>query len=137
VGTFSCQLSCCHRRAFQFRGPAGSPDSFRHQSLLSGNCGNSRILPRGGEQPWTLLSSEMRMDRKYLRVIKEATEKWHDRLYSRGAVFAFLSWVQGVSVIFASGLGILRPDILTTAAAMLSGKFPRYLLWFWISGLVF
>lgn len=74
---------------------------------------------------------------KYLRVKRETIEKWHDRLYKRGAIFAFLCWVPGVGDIFAVGLGLLRANILITAVAMLAGKFSRYLVWGWISGLVF
>ena len=32
---------------------------------------------------------------KYLRIKRETIEKWHDRLYKRGAIFAFLCWVPG------------------------------------------
>jgi membrane protein YqaA with SNARE-associated domain len=74
---------------------------------------------------------------KYLKVKKESIEKWHDRLYRRGAVFAFLSWVPAVGDIFAVGLGVLRSNILITASAMLAGKFARYVVWGWITGLVF
>jgi len=74
---------------------------------------------------------------KYLRVKRETIEKWHNRLYKRGAVFAFLSWVPAVGDIFAVGLGILRTNILITAGAMLAGKFLRYVIWGWLTGLVF
>jgi membrane protein YqaA with SNARE-associated domain len=74
---------------------------------------------------------------KYLRVKRETIEKWHDRLYKRGAIFAFLCWVPGVGDIFAVGLGILRANIWITAIAMLAGKFLRYVVWAWLSGLVF
>jgi membrane protein YqaA with SNARE-associated domain len=74
---------------------------------------------------------------KYLRVKRETIEKWHDRLYKRGAIFAFLCWVPGVGDIFAVGLGILRANIGITAIAMLAGKFLRYVVWAWLSGLVF
>ena len=30
---------------------------------------------------------------KYLHVKRESIEKWHNRLYKRGAIFAFLSWL--------------------------------------------
>jgi membrane protein YqaA with SNARE-associated domain len=74
---------------------------------------------------------------KYLRVKRATIEKWHDRMYKRGAIFAFLSWVPGVGDIFAVGLGVLRTNIWVTAAAMLAGKFLRYVVWAWLSGLVF
>jgi len=74
---------------------------------------------------------------KYLRVKRETIEKWHNRLYRRGAVFAFLCWVPAVGDIFAVGLGILRANIWITASAMLAGKFLRYVVWAWLSGLVF
>lgn len=74
---------------------------------------------------------------KYLRIKRESIEKWHNRLYKRGAVFAFLSWVPVVGDIFAVGLGILRASILVTAIAMLAGKFLRYVIWGWLTGLVF
>ena len=74
---------------------------------------------------------------KYLRIQRSTIEKWHSRLYKRGAIFAFLSWVPAVGDIFAVGLGILRANIWTTALAMLAGKFLRYLVWAWLSGLVF
>lgn len=74
---------------------------------------------------------------KYLRVKRETLEKWHNRLYNRGALFAFLCWVPGVGDIFAVGLGLLRSNILITASAMLAGKFLRYVVWGWITGLVF
>lgn len=74
---------------------------------------------------------------KYLRVPRSSIEKWHDRLYRRGAVFAFLSWVPAVGDIFAVGLGVLRSNILITAFAMLAGKFLRYVVWGWLTGLVF
>ena len=74
---------------------------------------------------------------KYLRIKRETIEKWHNRLYKRGAIFAFLSWVPAVGDIFAVGLGILRTNILITAGAMLAGKFLRYVIWGWLTGLVF
>ena len=74
---------------------------------------------------------------KYLRIKRETIEKWHDRLYKRGAVFAFLSWVPGVGDIFAVGLGLLRANIPITAISMLAGKFLRYVIWGWLTGLVF
>ena len=42
---------------------------------------------------------------KYLRIKRETIEKWHNRLYKRGAIFAFLSWLSAVGDIFAVGLG--------------------------------
>jgi len=74
---------------------------------------------------------------KYLRIKRESIEKWHDKLYKRGAILAFLSWVPVVGDIFAVGLGILRANILITALAMLAGKFLRYVIWGWLTGLVF
>ncbi len=74
---------------------------------------------------------------KYLRIKRETIEKWHDRLYRKGAVFAFLSWVPAVGDIFAVGLGLLRSSIPITAVAMLAGKFLRYVVWGWLTGLVF
>jgi membrane protein YqaA with SNARE-associated domain len=74
---------------------------------------------------------------KYLRIKRQTLEKWHTRLYKRGAVFAFLSWVPGVGDIFAVGLGLLRSNVWITAIAMLSGKFLRYVVWGWLTGLVF
>lgn len=74
---------------------------------------------------------------KYLRVKRQSIEKWHDRLYKRGAIFAFLCWLPGVGDIFAVGLGLLRTNVFITAVAMLLGKFLRYVVWGWITGLVF
>ncbi len=74
---------------------------------------------------------------RYLRIKRESIEKWHNRLYKRGAIFAFLSWVPAVGDIFAVGLGVLRSNILITAIAMLAGKFLRYVVWGWLTGLVF
>lgn len=74
---------------------------------------------------------------KYLRIKRETIAKWHNRLYKRGAIFAFLCWVPGVGDIFAVGLGLLRTNIWITAIAMLAGKFLRYVVWAWISGFVF
>ena len=39
--------------------------------------------------------------------------------------------------LFAVGLGILRTNILITALAMLAGKFLRYIIWSWLTGVVF
>lgn len=74
---------------------------------------------------------------KYLRVKRESIEKWHDRLYKRGAFFAFFSWVPFAGDIFSVGLGLLRANILITALSMLAGRFARYLVWGWLTGLVF
>lgn len=74
---------------------------------------------------------------KYLRIKRATIEKWHDRLYRKGAIFAFLSWVPAVGDIFAVGLGLLRSSIPITAVAMLAGKFLRYVIWGWLTGLVF
>lgn len=74
---------------------------------------------------------------KYLRVKRSTIEKWHNRLYKRGAIFAFLSWVPAVGDIFAVGLGILRANIWTVAIAMLLGKLLRYVVWAWLSGMMF
>lgn len=74
---------------------------------------------------------------KYLMIKREKIEKWHDRLYKRGAVFAFFCWVPVVGDIFAVGLGLLRANIFITAVAMLAGKFLRYVIWGWLTGLVF
>jgi len=73
---------------------------------------------------------------KYLRIKRETIEKWHTRLDKRGAIFAFLSWVPGVGDIFAVGLGILRTNILITAVAMLAGKLLRYVVWGWLTGMI-
>jgi len=73
---------------------------------------------------------------KYLRIKRETIKKWHNRLYKRGAIFAFLSWVPGVGDIFAVGLGLLRANIWIIAISMLAGKFLRYVVWAWLSGLV-
>jgi len=74
---------------------------------------------------------------KYLRIKRGTIEKWHHRLYKRGAIFAFLSWLPGVGDIFAVGLGLLKSNVWVTAIAMLAGKFMRYVIWGWITGLVF
>ncbi len=74
---------------------------------------------------------------KYMRVKRETIEKWHDRLYKRGAVFAFFSWLPAVGDVFSVGLGLLRANIIITALSMLAGRFIRYLIWGWITGLVF
>jgi len=74
---------------------------------------------------------------KYLRIKRTTIEKWHHRLYKRGAIFAFLSWLPGVGDIFAVGLGLLKSNVWVTAIAMLAGKFVRYVIWGWITGLVF
>lgn len=74
---------------------------------------------------------------KYLRVKRESIEKWHARLYKRGAVFAFLSWVPAVGDIFAVGLGLLRANVTVTAISMLAGKFIRYVVWGWLTGILF
>lgn len=74
---------------------------------------------------------------KYLRVKREKIEKWHSRLYKRGAVFAFFCWLPGVGDVIAVGLGLLRTNILITALSMLAGKFLRYVIWGWLTGLVF
>lgn len=74
---------------------------------------------------------------KYLGVKRESIEKWHRRLYKRGAFFAFFSWVPFVGDIFAVGLDVLRSSILITSIAMLAGKFARDVAWGWLTGLVF
>jgi membrane protein YqaA with SNARE-associated domain len=74
---------------------------------------------------------------KYLRVKRASIEKWHNKLYKRGAVLAFFTWLPGVGDIFAVGLGLIRANVLITAIAMLAGKFMRYVIWGWITGLVF
>lgn len=74
---------------------------------------------------------------KYLRVKKSSLEKWHNRLYKRGALFAFFCWLPAVGDIIAVGLGLLRSNVWITAVAMLAGKFLRYVIWGWITGLVF
>ena len=73
---------------------------------------------------------------KYLRIKRESIEKWHKRLYNRGAIFAFFSWLPAVGDIFAVGLGLLKTNILVTAIAMLAGKFLRYVAWGWLTGLL-
>lgn len=74
---------------------------------------------------------------KYLNVKHKSIEKWHQRLYKRGAVFAFFSWLPFVGDIFAVGLGLIRANWKITAIAMLTGKFLRYLVWGWLSGIIF
>ncbi len=74
---------------------------------------------------------------KYLRIKRETIGKWHSRLYKRGAVFAFFSWLPVVGDIFAVGLGLLRSNVVITALAMLAGKFTRYVFWGWLTGLLF
>jgi len=74
---------------------------------------------------------------KYLRVKREKIEKWHNRLYKSGAFFAFLTWLPGVGDIFAIGLGVLRANIWIVAITMLAGKFLRYVVWAWLTGLIF
>lgn len=74
---------------------------------------------------------------KYLRVKKSSIEKWHNRLYKRGAIIAFFCWLPAVGDVIAVGLGLLRSNVWITAIAMLAGKFIRYVIWGWITGLVF
>lgn len=71
---------------------------------------------------------------KYLRIKREKIARWHDRLYRRGAIFAFFCWLPAVGDIIAVGLGLIRSNILITALSMLTGKFLRYLVWGWLSG---
>jgi membrane protein YqaA with SNARE-associated domain len=42
-----------------------------------------------------------------------------------------------VGDVIAVGLGLLRANILITAISMLAGKFLRYVIWGWLTGLVF
>ncbi len=74
---------------------------------------------------------------KYLRIKRERIEKWHNLLYKRGAIFAFFCWLPAVGDVIAVGLGLLRANILITAISMLAGKFLRYVIWGWLTGLVF
>jgi membrane protein YqaA with SNARE-associated domain len=74
---------------------------------------------------------------KYLKVKRETIEKWHHRLYNKGALFAFLTWVPGVGDIFAIGLGVLRSNVWIVSVTMLAGKFVRYVVWAWLMGLIF
>jgi len=74
---------------------------------------------------------------KYLRVKRETIEKWHSRLYNRGAIFAFLTWLPGVGDIFAIGLGVLRANIWVISITMFAGKLVRYIVWAWLTGLIF
>jgi membrane protein YqaA with SNARE-associated domain len=74
---------------------------------------------------------------KYLRVKREKIMKWHDRLYRKGALFAFLAWVPVVGDIFAVGLGVLKTNVVIVAISMLAGKLVRYVVWGWLTGLVF
>ena len=97
----------------------------------AGNClGGMRSFAIGYLGKWEWIE-------KYLRVKRESIEKWHDRLYKRGAFFAFFSWVPFVGDVFSVGLGLLRANILITALSMLAGRFARYLVWGWLTGLVF
>jgi len=70
-------------------------------------------------------------DKKYLRA---ATRQ---ELFDYTLWGLFLSWLPAVGDIFAVGLGLLRANILITAIAMLAGKFLRYVIWGWLTGLVF
>jgi len=69
---------------------------------------------------------------KYLRIDRKKIEHWQSKLYKRGAVFAFFSWLPFVGDIFAVGLGILRSNAIIVAIAMLLGKFLRYAVWAWL-----
>ena len=74
---------------------------------------------------------------KYLRVKRETIEKWHNRLYKGGAFFAFLTWLPGVGDIFAIGLGVLRANVWVISITMFAGKLVRYIVWAWLTGLIF
>ena len=74
---------------------------------------------------------------KYLRVERAKIEKWHDRLHNRGAIMAFFCWAPAIGDVIAVGLGLIRANIWITAIAMLLGKFLRYVVWGWLTGLVF
>ena len=74
---------------------------------------------------------------KYLRVERAKIEKWHDKLYKRGAILAFFCWAPAIGDVIAVGLGLIRANILITAVSMLAGKFLRYVVWGWLTGLVF
>lgn len=73
---------------------------------------------------------------KYMRVKREKIEQWRQRMHRRGAVFAFFCWLPVVGDVFAVGLGVLRYNWEKTALFMLAGKFLRYLVWGWLSGLI-
>jgi len=74
---------------------------------------------------------------RYLRVKRERIELWHDRLYRKGSLLAFLCWAPVIGDVIAVGLGLIRANILLTAAFMLTGKFLRYIVWGWLTGLIF
>jgi membrane protein YqaA with SNARE-associated domain len=74
---------------------------------------------------------------KYLRIDRSKIEKWHDRLYKKGAVLALLCWAPAIGDIIAVGLGLIRANVFLTALFMLTGKLARYIIWGWLTGLVF
>jgi membrane protein YqaA with SNARE-associated domain len=74
---------------------------------------------------------------KYLHIKRETIEKWHKRIHKRGAIIGFFCWVPGIGDVIAVALGLLRTNIYITAVSMLIGKFLRYVVWAWLTGIVF
>jgi membrane protein YqaA with SNARE-associated domain len=84
------------------------------------------LLGRLGKMEWI---------EKYFRVKKERVDKFSEKIRKYGDWFAFFSFLPGVGDIIAVASGFFRCRWWVVAAAMLAGKFVRYVIWMHINGL--
>jgi len=66
---------------------------------------------------------------KYLKVKRSKIETIAEKVQNRGAFIAFWSWLPVIGDPLALALGLLRAHFWSVAAAMLTGKTLRYIVW--------
>ena len=73
---------------------------------------------------------------KYLRIKKEKMEKFMGKLHRYGDWFAFFSFLPGIGDVIAVASGYFRCRWWIVALSMLLGRFVRYIVWMYLTGLI-
>ena len=66
---------------------------------------------------------------KYLRIPKEKTDRFKQRIQGKEAWIAFFCWLPFVGDVIAVVLGLLKINFLNVSMGMLVGKAVRYVIW--------
>lgn len=73
---------------------------------------------------------------KYFRIKKEKIAAFQKKIYKRGGIAAFFTWLPFVGDLIAVSLGVLRCNVWMVAVFMFAGKLARYLVWAYLTYLI-
>ena len=78
---------------------------------------------------WLGFMGKIEWIEKWLRISKEKTDKWKEKLHKYGDWFAFFSFLPGVGDFIAVAAGLLKCKWWVVFVSMALGKLVRYIVW--------